>query len=1067
MRFYADLHIHSKYARATSRDSDLEHMALWAAKKGIKVLGTGDFTHPAWRTEIGEKLVPAEPGLFRLQENLEKTVQQQLPSSCRQSVRFMLEVEISTIYKKGDRTRKIHHLVYVPSLAAADRLIQRLGRIGNLNADGRPILGLDSRHLLEIVLETDPAAYLIPAHIWTPWFAVMGSKSGFDSIEECYDDLTPHIFALETGLSSDPPMNWKISALDRYQLVSNSDAHSPGKIAREACLFDTEVDYFAIRHSLSSGEGYKGTVEFFPEEGKYHQDGCRKCAVSLLPDKTLNQKGLCPTCGKPVTVGVMHRVEKLADRKTETRPPNHKPFNRLVPLPELLSEIEGVGPKSKRVQTTYERLVNQCGSELYMLTEASVEELNKLSSSLLSEGIKRMREGRVICKAGYDGEYGVIRVFEKDEIKFKGTTHSFLFDLPLKTNFSSDKTEKGSQHKKDKAASVHDKAAFLQPPTKQKEQSHLRASENTIKKSVLDHLDIDQKAAAEKTEGPLLIIAGPGTGKTRTLTHRIAYLIEEKNVRPEACLAVTFTQRAANEMQERLEELLPTQGKTIPVMTFHALSFKILRENASLLGLSKALHVANEKEQVALLKEALQLTDNKARKLLKAISRMQREQQDAQEENNPILTKAFKTYQQKLKERNWIDFDNLISLALKLLASYPKVTAHYRELYRWISVDEYQDIDAQQYAIVQQLVADNNNLCAIGDPDQAIYGFRGADVGFFQRFTQDYPQAQSVILRQNYRSTKTIVEGALQVIKPSSLVPERLLNTINQEKIKITIHEAATDKAEAEYVVHNVEKQIGGSSFFSIDSGRVEGDATADYSFSDFAVLYRTDAQSDCLCEAFARSGIPFQKRSHQPLIEQSTLQALMEHAAQLSAEKVLTERLKKATHKVMNEPEQEDFMRLLNGPLEPIIANCDNNLERLTSMLNLQTEMDLLDQRADRVSLLTLHASKGLEFSVVFIVGCEDGLIPLCWDEKDKNNLDEERRLLFVGMTRARQCLFISHTLKRYRHGKIQKPKSSPFLKDLEMQLLKKQKTASRSRQIQRLTQQQLFNFSETLDDQ
>src|SRR5499427_4650553 len=269
MRFHADLHIHSKYSRATSRDLDLEHLTHWAARKGIAVVGTGDFTHPAWRAELKEKLVPAEPGLFRLRDDIERAVMATLPPACRRPVRFLLEVEISTIYKKGEKTRKIHHLIYAPDLATVDRISAALARIGNIASDGRPILGLDSRNLLEITLESGPHAYLVPAHIWTPWFAALGSQSGFDSIAECYGDLAHRIFAVETGLSSDPPMNWRVSFLDRYRLTSNSDAHSPGKLGRAATCFSCEPDYFAIRRALETGEGYRGPVEFFPAEGKY------------------------------------------------------------------------------------------------------------------------------------------------------------------------------------------------------------------------------------------------------------------------------------------------------------------------------------------------------------------------------------------------------------------------------------------------------------------------------------------------------------------------------------------------------------------------------------------------------------------------------------------------------------------------------------------------------------------------------------------------------------------------------------------------------------------------------
>lgn len=416
--FYADLHVHSKYSRATSRDCDLEHLAIWAGKKGIGVVATSDFTHPGWFAEIEQKLVPAEAGLFRLRPDLEKEVHASLDRPVPGGVRFLLEVEISTIYKKDGQTRKVHHLVYVPDLDAARRFTQSLGRIGNLASDGRPILGLDSRNLLEITLQSGEGSYLIPAHIWTPWFAVLGSKSGFDSIEHCYGDLASEVFALETGLSSDPEMNWRLSGLDRYTLVSNSDAHSPPKLGREACVFETPLDYFAMRHALQTGEGYRGTVEFFPEEGKYHLDGHRKCGVRLSPEETRKNKGKCPVCGKPVTLGVMHRVNELADRAAPPSPlpPRAAPFRSLIPLEEVLSEVHGVGPQSKAVREAYEDALARLGPELFVLEKAPPEDVARAGSPLLAEALRRMREGQVIRQAGYDGEYGTIRLFTEEEL---------------------------------------------------------------------------------------------------------------------------------------------------------------------------------------------------------------------------------------------------------------------------------------------------------------------------------------------------------------------------------------------------------------------------------------------------------------------------------------------------------------------------------------------------------------------------------------------------------------------------------------------------------------------------
>jgi uncharacterized protein (TIGR00375 family) len=430
--FHADLHVHSKYSRATSRDLDLEHIAWWAARKGIKVVGTGDCLHPAWLAEIKEKLVPDAGGLFRLRPEIEGEIWKTLPPACRRPVLFMLSTEISTIYKKDGKTRKVHHLIYAPDLQTAGRLAASLGRIGNIASDGRPILGLDSRDLLEIALNSGPAAYLVPAHIWTPWFSALGSQSGFDSIEACYGDLADNIFAVETGLSSDPAMNWRVSFLDRYRLTSNSDAHSPGKLGREATRFSCEPDYFAIRCALETGDGYRGTVEFFPEEGKYHMDGHRACAVRLDPKDTLALGGLCPACGGRVTVGVAHRVEMLAGRsEAEAKalpPPTAGEVTSLVPLPEILSEIMGCGTASKAVARAYDRATAALGPELSLLEEVPAEDIVR-ADPLLGEAVTRLRRGAVIRQAGYDGEYGVIRLFENGELA-RFTKGSLLFGMP-------------------------------------------------------------------------------------------------------------------------------------------------------------------------------------------------------------------------------------------------------------------------------------------------------------------------------------------------------------------------------------------------------------------------------------------------------------------------------------------------------------------------------------------------------------------------------------------------------------------------------------------------------------
>ena len=408
MSFYADLHIHSKWSIASSSNAILEQLCIEACKKGVSVLGTGDFTHPSWLQELESKLIPAEPGLFRLKDDLERSCASLVPDSCRASVRFMLQVELSTIYKKFGKTRKIHHLVYVPDFSSAHTLKDLLSPFGTMTSDGRPTLLLDAKDLLEITLGVHPDAFLIPAHIWTPWFSILGSKTHFQSIEECYEELTPHIHAVETGLSTNPAMNWRLSSLDRFQIVSNSDAHSPSKIGRKASRFSAELSFLAIRSALATGNGFEGTIELYPEEGKYYLDGHRKCSFSCSPERTKSLHGLCPHCNKPLTIGVVHRLEELADRPEGAVRPSFKPFTSCIPLTEILSELLNVGPSTKKVAQAYNDVISSFGPELSILTVTSIADLKKAKIPRLDEAIKRMRQGKILKKPGYDGQYGII-----------------------------------------------------------------------------------------------------------------------------------------------------------------------------------------------------------------------------------------------------------------------------------------------------------------------------------------------------------------------------------------------------------------------------------------------------------------------------------------------------------------------------------------------------------------------------------------------------------------------------------------------------------------------------------
>ena len=417
MRFIADLHIHSRYSVATSKAMEPESLHRWAQLKGVTVVGTGDCAHPGWLDELQEKLEPAEHGLYKLKAGLALPVDATVPNRCQAEVRFLLSAEISSIYKKNGRTRKVHNLVFLPDMDRARRLQAALVRIGNIKSDGRPILGLDARDLLGIVKDTSEEAVLVPAHAWTPHFSVLGAKSGFDSLEECFEDLTPLIPAIETGLSSDPPMNWRLSFLDSVRLISNSDAHSPAKLMREANLFDTDLSYEAIMAAISDPDSpeFLGTLEFFPEEGKYHYDGHRPCGVRLSPEESRMNGGRCPKCNRKVTVGVMHRVEELADLPDGNRPSGSRPYRSIIPLMEIIAEVEQVGINSKKVAGVYLDLLSQLGNEHHVLLEAQLESVRQAGSGLLTEAISRVRSGQVSIYPGYDGEFGTIRVFDGKE----------------------------------------------------------------------------------------------------------------------------------------------------------------------------------------------------------------------------------------------------------------------------------------------------------------------------------------------------------------------------------------------------------------------------------------------------------------------------------------------------------------------------------------------------------------------------------------------------------------------------------------------------------------------------
>ncbi|MFH1671457.1 MAG: endonuclease Q family protein [Candidatus Portnoybacteria bacterium] len=423
MKFVADLHIHSKYSRATSRDMDVENLDKWAKIKGIKVLGTGDFTHPLWLKELKSKLEPAESGLFKIKKLRKLSPQDNdwLPnnkeSDLEKGTRFLFSAEVSCIYSKNDRTRKVHVIILAPDLRTVEKINTRLSWIGNIKSDGRPILGLDAKELAKIILNASQDCLIIPAHIWTPWFSLFGANSGFDSIEECFDEYAKYIYVIETGLSSDPLMNWRWSALDKYALVSNSDSHSPQRIGREANIFDTDLSYRGIVEAIRSKDPGKflETIEFFPEEGRYHYNGHRNCQVVLRPEESKKINNICPKCGKKLTIGTLHRIDSLADREEGERPEKTIPFRHMVPLEEIIADAKGVGVGTKTVREEYKNLIKSFGTEFRILLSKTSEQIGRVSSPEIAEGINRVQQGQIKISPGHDGEYGQIKIFQDEE----------------------------------------------------------------------------------------------------------------------------------------------------------------------------------------------------------------------------------------------------------------------------------------------------------------------------------------------------------------------------------------------------------------------------------------------------------------------------------------------------------------------------------------------------------------------------------------------------------------------------------------------------------------------------
>lgn len=1068
--YIGDLHIHSRYSRATSRDCTPEYLDLWAGKKGIDIIGTGDFTHPAWRAELAEKLEPAEEGLYVLKKEY------RLEGAPSRQPRFVVTGEISSIYKKGDRVRKVHSLLLLPNLEAADALARRLELIGNIHSDGRPILGLPCRDLLEIMLETSPGGIYVPAHIWTPHFSMFGAFSGFDTVEECFEDLTPHIRALETGLSSDPPMNWRVSALDRFHLISNSDAHSPAKLGREANLFDIELSYDGLADAISNGKGLAGTIEFFPEEGKYHFDGHRKCGLCISPSETAQYRNKCPVCGKKITIGVLNRVEQLADREEGYLLPTGRPFESLVPLLEVIGASTGISSAGKKATEQYEHLIKALGSEFSILREVPVEDIRNTAGPLIAEGIQRLRSGQVERTPGFDGEYGKIGLLTPEDIsRLEGQISLFttaelqaLSKSPKEKitgreghgnagqsgnagrnesegpdDISGQNSNNSQNSNSGKNGSEEPDYGSGQKPAEPTENLH--SSDDALQPAHTLTLNERQQKAAAQTGRRIAVIAGPGAGKTKTLIARLHYLLDVREIPPEEITAVTFTNKAAEEMRARMDgstlsgkankkRIKSSEKPDVQIGTFHAICSRFL-QNAGL-----SFMIADTGLQTELAEKALLEFERKDSPsgLLRELSKIKNGLVQADEKNRRI----YEYYQRLLLESGAMDYDDLLLETLKILKELSE-NAPERKCFSYLLIDEFQDINPLQYQLMTEWSRGGQELFVIGDPDQSIYGFRGCNPNIFRHLAAESPDLITTRLEENYRSAPDILQAALGVISHNE-GETRSMTARKAGRRPVRIAVVEDERREAIFVAKEINRQIGGIDMLDTEQSET-GVERPIRGFSDIAVLYRTHRQAALLEKCLRQEGIPYQVAGREDFLNEREVRATLyffyqalypgKKAVESLCQKLLSHWLKESpeeqlaylTEKYRKKIRKTRPLKLLEEWDGEINFEHKEALKKLTDMSVLHSTMeDFLrtltfgedgDVRrnggrkftSDAVTLMTLHGSKGLEFPVVFLYGMDKGRFPLEFGGVNTaDSIEEERRLCYVGMTRAEEELIL-----------------------------------------------------------
>jgi len=686
---------------ATSKFLVPEYMAMWAKRKGVAVVGTGDFTHPLWLSELKQKLSDAGNGLFTLLPQFELN---QSSVHSQNQLHFMLTAELNCIYKENNKYRKVHHILLAPNFASVEKFNHALSHHSNLQADGRPIVKLSSKHLLELMLNISDEMMLVPAHIWTPWFSVLGSKSGYSNLEECFGELTKYVYAVETGLSSDFAMNRKVDFLNTKTLLSNSDAHSPEKIGRNATIFNTEVSYNGIANAIKQNDNelLAGTIDNFPHEGKYYFDGHRNCNVKFHPNETANQKGVCPICNKKLTIGVFNTINCVSNQSIHS--PNQNKVPNIVPLDEILAEIAGVGTNSKMVEKTYIEVTEKLGTELNILLDKPISDIQNTGYEKLAQAIDNMRNQKVSICEGYDGKFGSVKLLQN-----------------------------GAEEKK---------SIFIPDKIKRK---HTNFFELPEKEKVIPNLPLEieltdeQKSAVEYSKGCTVISGGKFSGKTEVVLRRCARLINS-GIAPERILFILPNLKSANYIRQRLSHLIPNHSAAnlIEMGALTLICEQFLSEYSDNVGISSNFLIIDNSDKLEILSEIFNCDKLKAQTIAQRISKVKRLFYTVTDLTHSSHKSELRKYERYLKQNQLIDRDDLIFKTYKLLIKNKKILHTFTEKYDWIFIDDYQSFTISAHLLINLLIRSNSKGLTIATRNNAPPNDNTSQQSIENQFTDAY-----------------------------------------------------------------------------------------------------------------------------------------------------------------------------------------------------------------------------------------------------------------------------------------------------------------------------------------